>query len=314
MKTFLCVVAVLLATSLFSQSLGTTLVSSGGGSAPAGTSLVNWSIGEPVIGTGTIGANSLTQGFQQSITVRIRLSLGIFLEGPFNAGTSLMGDGLRSGGWLPLAEPYTGLGYTHVGGGGEVTTAPVLAVTGNNAIVDWIFVELRDGVSNTTVQATRSALLQRDGDIVDVDGVSPIRFAAPPGPYFIGVRHRNHLAAATLLNTTLGTSPVTVNLRNSSTPMYGDALKSIGADTKVMWAGDTRGNGNLKYTGATNDRDPILVKVGSATPNNAVNGYWREDVNMDAAVKYTGTGNDRDPILLNVGSTTPNNVRTQPLP
>jgi hypothetical protein len=70
----------------------------------------------------------------------------------------------------------------------------------------------------------------------------------------------------------------------------------------------------LKYTGSANDRDPILIAVGSTTPNNSVAGYSLNDVNMDAAVKYTGSGNDRDPILVNVGSTTPNNVRTQQLP
>ena len=42
--------------------------------------------------------------------------------------------------------------------------------------------------------------------------------------------------------------------------------------------------------------------------------YDRRDVNMDGVIKYTGANNDRDPILLNVGSTTPNNVRVQQLP
>ena len=35
---------------------------------------------------------------------------------------------------------------------------------------------------------------------------------------------------------------------------------------------------------------------------------------MNGQVKNTGSGNDRDPILVNVGSTTPNNVRVQQLP
>ncbi|MBL0043314.1 MAG: hypothetical protein IPP33_02505 [Flavobacteriales bacterium] len=42
--------------------------------------------------------------------------------------------------------------------------------------------------------------------------------------------------------------------------------------------------------------------------------YSSRDVNMDGNVQYTGSGNDRDPILVNVGSTTPNNVRLQQLP
>jgi hypothetical protein len=54
--------------------------------------------------------------------------------------------------------------------------------------------------------------------------------------------------------------------------------------------------------------------VGSTTPNNSVSGYWREDVNMDGVVKYTGSANDRDIILTKVGSTTPNNTRVATLP
>ena len=71
----------------------------------------------------------------------------------------------------------------------------------------------------------------------------------------------------------------------------------------------------MKYTGSNNDRDPILLAVGSTTPNASITGqYRREDVNMDGSVRYTGSGNDRDPILVNVGSTTPNAVRVQQLP
>ena len=51
----------------------------------------------------------------------------------------------------------------------------VTAVTGSDAIVDWVFVELRNASGNTVVDS-RAALLQRDGDVVDVDGVSPLRF------------------------------------------------------------------------------------------------------------------------------------------
>ena len=50
-------------------------------------------------------------------------------------------------------------------------------------------------------------------------------------------------------------------------------------------------------------------------PNNTVTGqYAKEDANMDGTVKYTGSTNDRDPILVNVGSTTPNNTRTEQVP
>ena len=77
---------------------------------------------------------------------------------------------------------------------------------------------------------------------------------------------------------------------------------------------DVNLNGQVKYTGTANDRDPILVTVGSNTPNNTVNDYSTRDVNMDGTVKYTGSANDRDPILVNVGSTTPNSTRLEQIP
>ncbi|MBK9336210.1 MAG: hypothetical protein IPM98_06340 [Lewinellaceae bacterium] len=57
-----------------------------------------------------------------------------------------------------------------------------------------MFLELRDAVNPALVLATRSALLQRDGDVVDVDGVSPVVFGVVSGQdYYPTVRHRNHL-------------------------------------------------------------------------------------------------------------------------
>jgi hypothetical protein len=82
----------------------------------------------------------------------------------------------------------------------------------------------------------------------------------------------------------------------------------------ALWAADVTGNGQLKYTGTANDRDPILVRIGGTTPTNSVPGYWPEDVTLDGVVKYTGSGNDRDPILQQVGGTTPTTIRNQQLP
>jgi hypothetical protein len=116
----------------------------------------------------------------------------------------------------------------------------------------------------------------------------------------------------------LASAPVTVDFTTGATVTYGtQARKSVTGTfpAEVLWAGDVTFNAAIKYTGSGNDRDPILVTVGSTTPNNVVsNAYSTRDVNMNGEVKYTGSGNDRDPILVNVGSTTPNNVRTQQLP
>ena len=245
----------------------------------------------------------------------MKVSPKVFLEGPYVSGTGLMGDALRTLPTFPLTEPYTGIGYTHVGGGGgETTTAGVLAVSGNNAIVDWVVVELRNAATPATVVATRSALVQRDGDVVSTDCTNPVSLAVAAGNYYVAVRHRNHFGAMRSAPLTLSATATAVDFTSAATVMYGTSARKTVGTAQVLWAGNVVRDSNLKYTGASNDRDPILVKVGSATPNNTVNGYWREDVNLNGRVKYTGSGNDRDPILVNVGSTTPNNVRVEQLP
>lgn len=247
------------------------------------------------------------------------LAMRGILEGPYNRATGQMNDALRTLPTFPLTEPYTALGYAHVGGGGAESVAPtVLATTGLNAIVDWVAVELRDATTPTTILATRSALIQRDGDVVSTDGVSPLTFNQAPGSYNVALRHRNHLGVMSGNATALGLSTTPLDLSLASTVTYGTAARKSVSGTfpaEVLWAGDVTFNGALKYTGSGNDRDPILVTVGSTTPNNVVaNTYSTRDVNLNGNVQYTGSGNDRDPILVNVGSTTPNNVRVAQLP
>jgi hypothetical protein len=113
----------------------------------------------------------------------------------------------------------------------------------------------------------------------------------------------------------LTTTPVPVDFTSAAVATYGTGAQRVDGLVFQLWPGDVTANGQVKYTGSANDRDPILVTVGSTTPNNTLNGqYSTRDVNLDGTVKYTGSGNDRDPILVNVGSTTPNNTRTQQLP
>ena len=242
----------------------------------------------------------------------------LMLEGPYDTSTGLMSDALRSAGLVPLTEPYTAAGYMHVAGNGGATIASaVLNTTGANAIVDWVLVELRSASNSSVRVATRAALLQRDGDVVGVDGTSGVGFNVACGNYYVAVRHRNHLGVMSLNSMALSTTATTVDFGSAAAATFGtNARKSITGivPCQALWAGDATFNGQVRYTGSGNDRDPILVKVGSTTPNNTVSGYRGEDVNMNGVVRYTGSANDRDPILVNVGSTTPNNVRPQQLP
>ncbi len=266
--------------------------------------------GNPNTSGDVYNANCTCTGTPTNVT----LALKGLLEGPYNAGAGLMHDSLRTRSLIPATEPYTALGFAQVGGGGETVAPAVLTTTGANAIVDWVMVELRSAANNTVLQRTRCALIQRDGDVVDVDGSSPLAFSIAPGNYFVTLRHRNHLGIMTSTAVALTASPLALDLSSPATSVFGtNARKSVGS-VEVMWAGNVLRNTSLGYTGANNDRDPILVQVGSTTPNNTVPGYFQGDVNLDGRVSYTGAANDRDPILVNVGSTTPNNLRTEQLP
>ncbi|MBK8497312.1 MAG: hypothetical protein IPL52_00500 [Flavobacteriales bacterium] len=263
-------------------------------------------------------ANNLTtlDGFDAAASPSVALRVRMYLEGPYNTGTQQMNSTLRANGLVPLAEPYASLGYAHVGGGGETTTNAVLSVTGANAVVDWVVVELRSNANSAQIMATRSALLQADGDVVAAsDGTSALSFNVANGSYFVALRHRNHLGIMTAGTASLSSTVQTIDFSNGTVPLYGGANATTVVGTRnALFAGDVDRNGVLVYVGASNDRDPILARIGGTVPTGSVTGYYAEDVNMDGQVLYTGTNNDRDPILVNIGGSLPTATRSAQLP
>jgi N-acetylneuraminic acid mutarotase len=270
------------------------------------------------VGNGATGTSTFVADMWEYTAVdpasAVQVRPKVFLDGPYITGTGLMNDALRTAGLVPLTEPYTALGYDHAMSGGETTSPAVLSVTGNNAIVDWVMVELRHATQPALVVASACALVQRDGDVVAVDGSSPVRLFVDGGNYHVAIRHRNHLGVMTANAIALSPTASTVDLTSSATTVHGiQARKAVGA-VQVLWPGDATRNGILSYTGMANDRDPILLAIGGSTPTSSITGYRIEDTNLDGVVKYTGSANDRDVILLNIGGTVPTSLRLQQLP
>lgn len=249
-----------------------------------------------------------------NVSALVTVSPKVLLEGPY-LGDGTMHDQLRQAGVVPTSEPYTALAYHAMpNGGGEVCAPAVLATTGNNAIVDWVLVELRSSVAPHAVVATRCALLQRDGDVVSTDGVTPVAFSAGPGNYHVAVRHRNHLGVMTAQTVALGTGAPVVDFTLPATATWGvQARKTVGTKA-VLWAGNSRLDVLLKYIGQDNDRDRILTALGGSTPTHIHAGYLLEDVSMDGVIRYLGVGNDRDMILVNIGGSGPTQTRQEQLP
>ncbi len=248
----------------------------------------------------------------------IQISARVLLQGPYVAAANLMHDSLRVQNRIPLTEPYTVLNtFVHTGGGGgEQTTPAVLAVTGPNAIVDWVFLELRSATSAAQVVATRAALLQRNGDVVDVDGVSPVTFATSVNAanYYLTVRHRNHLGVQLGASKFYARGSVVATDFTIVPPEGFYSHNGLSQPQRLvsgkytLWAANGRIDPQLKYNGSNNDRAALLMVVGLTTPNAIVPGYLQADYNLDGVVKYNGTANDRNVLLGNVGIATPSAV------
>ena len=244
-----------------------------------------------------------------------RINVRVFLEGTYNTVAGRMNSNLRSLGLIPVQEPYMTLGFEHVIGGGETTQPTVFSVTGANAVVDWVVIELRSPTAPFEVAITRSALLQSDGDVVDTDGVSAVEFPVAQGAYRVAVHHRNHLRIITAGGVALSPVPVSLDLSNGSVALQGGNLATNLLDgRRVMVPGDCVRDGVVRYSGADNDRDPVLARVGGSVPTNVVNGYFSEDLNLDGVVRYAGSANDRDIILLSIGGSIPTNTRVAQFP
>ena len=251
-----------------------------------------------------------------STTLAPSLRIRAILEGPYVPTTGLMKDQLRTAELLPISEPYTALGYGHEGSGFEQVQSNTFHASGSDGIVDWVMVELRDPLDPTLVLKTSTALLQRDGDVVDIDGVSPLVNWPQADSYLIALRHRNHLGIMTAQSYLLGTGGTNIDFTNSVSVFGTGARKSVAGTfpAEVLWAGDVNFDGAIKYTGELNDRDPILTAIGGVVPTNSVFAYSSEDVNLDGIVKYTGGLNDRDLILENIGGVVPTNSRVEQMP
>jgi hypothetical protein len=281
-------------------------------------------------GTLTVGAittdAALNPGTYQYYTLGVlsaKLNVKVLLQGAlFDTATpGIMRDDLRSGAHLPLNDPYTGSGnarFTHYGTGALATTTNTVlnANAGtNDAIVDWVLVELRSSANSATIVETRAALVQKDGDVVSPsDGTSPLFFNGIAGQsYYVSVKHRNHLGAMTAAAIAMASAGTTVDFTTmTNADLYNQAgydgaeMVTIGA-VKALWAGNANGNTKIKYQGAMNDGAVVLSDVLSHPDNTARAynfnlgfGYRYGDINMDGKVKYQGSENDPSFIFYNL--------------
>ncbi|MBI1224684.1 MAG: hypothetical protein GC192_05570 [Bacteroidetes bacterium] len=254
--------------------------------------------------------NAYNSPSQSGVNLKIRMYLQGAMLG-VKQPSQLMRDDLRAAGLIPLKEPYSNRSnYSHYGeiGGTEAIENPeVLKVTGQDAIVDWVFVELRHPEFQKIVLSTRSALLQRDGDVVDLDGVSPLHFEGiDAGDYLVAIRHRNHLGVMSTQVFSLSETPMVVDFTDPKMKIYGNHPMIQILDKMALFAGDANHDGEVRVEGPENDKDRIYFHVLMSSENVDANhnfilhGYDDCDVNLDGMVKYQGPTSDGSYIAFDI--------------
>ncbi|MBI5916144.1 MAG: Ig-like domain-containing protein [Bacteroidetes bacterium] len=182
----------------------------------------------------------------------------------------------------------------------------VLDVAGQEAIVDWMLVELRNPGNAAEVMGYATVIMQRDGDIVNENGDSIIVFPRiNEGDYYVSIRHRNHLGIMTNDPVYLTIyDPFLVDFTDYSLPVKGGSLAGRSFNGKrAMWGGDFNEDGRIIYQGPYNDVFHLFSRVLADEGNNTnlanfiVPGYALQDFNLDGMVIYQGPNNDRAPLL-----------------
>jgi hypothetical protein len=176
-------------------------------------------------------------------------------------------------------------------------------------------------IPSQQVLDSRSALVQRDGDIVDIDGVSPLKFtSAQPASYFVAVKHRNHLGVMSRNPIVLTTALTVVDFRLLSTPTYVLTNSAISQPQVVvdqgvaLWAGNALYDDKVIYQGTANDINSIYQIIINdlsnvfLSPFFKLKAYNNSDINMDGEVIFQGTQNDVEFIYQNIIKNHPGNT------
>jgi len=289
----------------------------------------------------------------------LELDIKVYLAGALinnaneigDSNEPLMRDNLRNSIWetntnyIPATEPYSSLtGFTHKGNGGnEQATPDAFLDRGQNSIVDWVFLEFRDKNNNKHILETRSAFVQRDGDIVDVDGVSKLKLCSNEFEYYVVVRHRNHLgvmsAKAENLKLNNKVDFTNDNAARSGVFNYGKNHPMAGKDlnfnnlsqrsfafvesnlthyVKALWLGNAKKDNKIKYYPPNDDLNKILFSLLNYKSNKSrLNTYEdaifynNADLDMNGKVKFVSPDDDKI-ILLEQVKNYPLNTRKSP--
>ncbi|WP_020560866.1 ImpA family metalloprotease [Thiofilum flexile] len=254
------------------------------------------------------GLAALLSASSLSAQADVYLQTKVLLSGAYDSNTGLMNDALRSQNYLPTQQPYSASPFNYTGT--ESVSSTRLAQTGNQAIVDWVLVELRDKTDPTIISTQQAALVLRDGTVIDPLTEQPLLVFKDYDPdyYRITIKHRNHLGVTTQPQL-LDTTPTLIDFSDPTLATEDSLGRELKANKALLWAGDADTNTQLVAQGSNNDTNAILANIVTAPQNTnqlfnyRLKGYATSDLNLDGSTLYAGAGNDLNilqaSILLN---------------
>lgn len=224
-------------------------------------------------------------GFAIPWTGSLRVSLKVFLEGPYDAASNKMNTDLLDKGLVPVQQPYNpplpyygnmSPDWLHVGTESVVTFPP--------GVVDWVIVQLRDAPSAATatpatIIGTQAAFLLNSGFVVGLDGESNLFFPAELNDdLFVVVYHRNHLGIMSASGLTQTAGVFTYDFRTDVTKVYQGAAGYKQINTSpVVWG----------MVAADGDADGMISpgdKITLWSPLAGEQGYFPSDYDLDSQV------------------------------
>lgn len=194
----------------------------------------------------------------------------IFLEGaginPNANEENLMRDDLRVAGLLPTTSPY---------GDGATIDPAILDISGSSAVVDWVWIELRDKDNFSIIIDAQPALLLRNGDVLNTQ-LTAVSFSLLPDIFYVAVKHRIHLGVITPSPVTIHTSPGIIDFTSDENSALGgaSALTELPNGKWAIYCGDFDGNSQIQSI----DLNAVIPLLGAS-------GYSEADMDMNGQIQ-----------------------------
>ena len=217
--------------------------------------------------TPSVNTGDVCVAVTDATAVPVKVKIKAYLQGAYQSAGN-MTTLLQDYGLVPTSQPYNTAPWFFMGN----TCTDYVQANG----VDWVLIELLDQNTHQIV-ARKAAILLNNGTIVDPNRTDGINFydIAENTPYYIVVRHRNHLAVV---------SSVPVSFPNAVPYNFGGGASYVlGGANQIVMSND----GVSMLIAGDNNADGIITVADFniyAADASKINQYLPADINLDKNV------------------------------